>query len=93
MENERRSGGGDSVPISVRSINGESTTVQVSSDGTIRDLKKALKSCFPPASSSSNFHLYIKVMLIILLHSFAIAFKFRFLNQLFKDKIRISLFL
>jgi len=60
MENERRSGGGDSVPISVRSINGESTTVQVSSDGTIRDLKKALKSCFPPASSSSNFHLYIK---------------------------------
>ncbi|CAH8270442.1 unnamed protein product [Arabidopsis lyrata] len=60
MENERRSGGGDTVAIFVRSCNGESTTVQVPSDGTIRDIKKALKSSFPPASSSPSYHLWFK---------------------------------
>ncbi|XP_010423135.1 PREDICTED: uncharacterized protein LOC104708284 [Camelina sativa] len=60
MASERRSSSGDTVAISVRSITGESTTVHVSSDGTIHDLKIALKSSFPPASFFPNFHLCFK---------------------------------
>ncbi|KAL1196754.1 ATP-dependent DNA helicase Q-like 3 [Cardamine amara subsp. amara] len=59
MANERRSGG-DTVAIFVRTIYGESTTVHVSSAGTIHDLKIALKSSFPSASSSPNFCLCFK---------------------------------
>ncbi|EOA22920.1 hypothetical protein CARUB_v10003654mg [Capsella rubella] len=55
-----RCSGGDTIAICVRSINGESTTIHVSSDETIHDLKVALKSSFPPASSSPIFHLYFK---------------------------------
>ncbi|XP_024012105.1 uncharacterized protein LOC18018302 [Eutrema salsugineum] len=52
--------GGDTVAISVRTLSGESTIVPISSDATIHELKIALQSSFPPASSSPNFHLYFK---------------------------------
>ncbi|CAN7141561.1 unnamed protein product [Brassica rapa subsp. narinosa] len=52
--------GGNTVAICVRTLSGESTIVQVPSDGTIHDLKVALKSSFAPASSSSNFNLFFK---------------------------------
>ncbi|KFK25179.1 hypothetical protein AALP_AA8G076800 [Arabis alpina] len=59
MADQNRSGG-DTVTICVRTISGESTTVRVSSEGTILNLKIVLKSCFPPALSSPNSHLYFK---------------------------------
>ncbi|KAK1564744.1 hypothetical protein Q3G72_010528 [Acer saccharum] len=46
--------------IQVRTLTGETTTVCVSSDKTIYDLKLLLKLNFPPASSSTNFHLFFK---------------------------------
>ncbi|CAG7911720.1 unnamed protein product [Brassica rapa] len=52
--------GGNTVAICVRTLSGESTIVQVSSNGTIHDLKVALKSSFAPASSSPNFNLFFK---------------------------------
>ncbi|CAH2073576.1 unnamed protein product [Thlaspi arvense] len=59
MADESRCGG-NTVAICVRTLSGESTIVKVSSNGTIHELKIALKSSFPPASSSPNFHLYFK---------------------------------
>ncbi|CAH8312661.1 unnamed protein product [Eruca vesicaria subsp. sativa] len=52
--------GGNTVAICVRTLSGESTIVQVPSEGTIHDLKVALKSSFPPASSSPNFNLFFQ---------------------------------
>ncbi|KAL0736323.1 hypothetical protein Bca4012_012533 [Brassica carinata] len=52
--------GGNTVAICVRTLSGESTIVRVSSDGTIHDLKVALKSSFAPASSSPNFNLFFQ---------------------------------
>ncbi|KAK3225471.1 hypothetical protein Dsin_005333 [Dipteronia sinensis] len=46
--------------IQVRTLTGETTTVCVSSEKTIYDLKLLLKLNFPPASSSPNFHLFFK---------------------------------
>ncbi|XP_010546214.1 PREDICTED: uncharacterized protein LOC104818356 isoform X2 [Tarenaya hassleriana] len=57
---DESSKGGDTVVINVRSLTGESTTLQVSSDKTIHDLKIALNRSFSPASSSPNFHLFFK---------------------------------
>lgn len=92
MADQSRSGG-DTFSIYVRTLTGESTTVQVSSEGTIHDLKIALKSSFLPASSSPNFHLFFKVMLLILysFHSFFLSdLEFRFLNQPFSGRIWYS---
>ncbi|XP_013612582.1 PREDICTED: uncharacterized ATP-dependent helicase YprA [Brassica oleracea var. oleracea] len=52
--------GGNTVAIRVRTLSGESTIVQVPSNGTIHDLKVALKSSFAPASSSPNFNLFFQ---------------------------------
>lgn len=46
--------------IQVRTLSGETTTVSVSSDKSIHELKLLLKISFPPASSSPNFHLFFK---------------------------------
>ncbi|XP_021757197.1 uncharacterized protein LOC110722235 [Chenopodium quinoa] len=48
--------------ISVRSLSGESITISISSTKTIADLKLILKNRFPPASSSSDFHLFLRGM-------------------------------
>ncbi|WKA08273.1 hypothetical protein VitviT2T_026010 [Vitis vinifera] len=46
--------------IEVRSLSGESTTVSISENKTIEDLKLLLIQTFPPASNSPNFHLFFK---------------------------------
>ncbi|XP_071733919.1 uncharacterized protein [Rutidosis leptorrhynchoides] len=46
--------------IEVRTLTGESITVSVSSNRTIHDLKLLLKQVFLPATSSTNFHLFLK---------------------------------
>eukprot|EP00261_Vitis_vinifera_P040946 XP_019082189.1 PREDICTED: uncharacterized protein LOC100257644 isoform X5 [Vitis vinifera] len=48
--------------IEVRSLSGESTTVSISENKTIEDLKLLLIQTFPPASNSPNFHLFFKVV-------------------------------
>ncbi|CAA7026987.1 unnamed protein product [Microthlaspi erraticum] len=59
MADENRCSG-NTVAICVRTLTGESTTIKVSLDGTIHDLKIALKSSFPPAFSSPSFQLFFK---------------------------------
>lgn len=60
-ENERE--------IEVRTLTGESTIVSISPNKTIQDLKLLLKKLiFPPASSSPNFHLFLKVRAHIFLY-------------------------
>ncbi|XP_040936544.1 uncharacterized ATP-dependent helicase YprA isoform X4 [Gossypium hirsutum] len=46
--------------IEVRTLSGESTTITVSPETTINDLKHLLKLSFAPATSSPNFHLFFK---------------------------------
>ncbi|XP_023761523.1 uncharacterized protein LOC111909963 isoform X1 [Lactuca sativa] len=46
--------------IEVRSLTGETITVSISSSRTIQELKLLLKQIFPPATTSSNFHLFLK---------------------------------
>ncbi|CAH1422386.1 unnamed protein product [Lactuca virosa] len=46
--------------IEVRSLTGETMTVSISSSRTIQELKLLLKQIFPPATTSSNFHLFLK---------------------------------
>ncbi|KAJ8553743.1 hypothetical protein K7X08_024421 [Anisodus acutangulus] len=46
--------------MEVRSLTGESIVVSISQDKTIQELKQLLKLDFPPASSSPNFHLFLK---------------------------------
>ncbi|XP_057459409.1 uncharacterized protein LOC130750031 isoform X1 [Actinidia eriantha] len=46
--------------IQVRSLTGESATVSISPDQTIRDLKLLLTQTFPPAANSPQFHLFLK---------------------------------
>ncbi|KAL5818090.1 hypothetical protein ACOSQ3_026468 [Xanthoceras sorbifolium] len=46
--------------IEVRTLTGETTTMRLSSESTIHDLKLLLNLNFPPASSSPNFHLFFK---------------------------------
>ncbi|XP_059640822.1 uncharacterized protein LOC132282982 isoform X2 [Cornus florida] len=46
--------------IEVRSLSGESTTISLHPNTTIQELKLLLKQNFPPASNSSNFHLFFK---------------------------------
>lgn len=46
--------------IQVRSLTGESISLSVKPNNTIQELKQLLKQSFPPASSSPNFHLFLK---------------------------------
>ncbi|XP_073119488.1 uncharacterized protein [Henckelia pumila] len=46
--------------IEVRSLTGESVRVCIEPNKTVQDLKLLLKQCFSAASSSSNFHLFLK---------------------------------
>ncbi|KAK9684448.1 hypothetical protein RND81_10G210900 [Saponaria officinalis] len=48
------------VEIMVKSLSGESITIFISPSKTIADLKLLLFSSFPPAFSSSNFHLFLR---------------------------------
>ncbi|GFP90671.1 putative ATP-dependent helicase hrq1 [Phtheirospermum japonicum] len=46
--------------IEVRSLTGESIQVPIEANKTVQDLKLLLKHTFSPASSSPNFHLFLK---------------------------------
>ncbi|PWA79027.1 nucleic acid binding,ATP-dependent helicase [Artemisia annua] len=46
--------------IEIRTLTGETTTVSISSNPTIQELKILLKQLFPPATTSPNFHLFFK---------------------------------
>lgn len=56
--------------IEVRSLSGESTTVSISENKTIEDLKLLLIQTFPPASNSPNFHLFFKASFFFISLSF-----------------------
>ncbi|XP_027124486.1 uncharacterized protein [Coffea arabica] len=62
--------------IQVRSLTGESISLSVKPNKTIQELKQLLKQSFPPASSSPNFHLFLKAKKLSLhsqIGSFSIA--------------------
>ncbi|GMH17030.1 hypothetical protein Nepgr_018871 [Nepenthes gracilis] len=46
--------------IEVRSLSGESTTLSISPNKIVQDLKLHLIQCFHPAASSPNFHLFLR---------------------------------
>ncbi|KAL5993781.1 hypothetical protein ACLOJK_038138, partial [Asimina triloba] len=48
------------VDIQVRTLDGESITVSISSDCSIKDLKSLLRESFVPAKHSPDFHLFCK---------------------------------
>ncbi|KAL8042408.1 hypothetical protein ABFX02_09G048500 [Erythranthe guttata] len=48
------------MEIEVRSLTGESIRVSIEPNNTVLDLKLILNQCFPPASSSPNFHIFFK---------------------------------
>nr|XP_048319853.1 uncharacterized ATP-dependent helicase YprA isoform X1 [Ziziphus jujuba var. spinosa] len=48
------------IEIQVRTISGDSTTLWVSVNSSVEDLKLLLKQTFPPAHRSPNFHLFYK---------------------------------
>ncbi|KAM0922317.1 hypothetical protein ACQ4PT_006253 [Festuca glaucescens] len=63
----RRAGGSRSAPMAqeerelqVRALDGRSTAVTLAAAASVRDLKAALRSSFPPAQISHNFHLFLK---------------------------------
>lgn len=47
--------------IAVRTLDGECSSVSISPNCTIKDLKSILKESFPPAHRYPNFHLFFKV--------------------------------
>ncbi|KAK6148650.1 hypothetical protein DH2020_019562 [Rehmannia glutinosa] len=51
---------GNGREIEVRSLTGESIRVSIEPNKTVQDLKLLLKQSFSPASSSPNFHLFLK---------------------------------
>ncbi|KZV15998.1 hypothetical protein F511_14364 [Dorcoceras hygrometricum] len=64
------------MEIEVRSLSGESVRVRIELNNTVQDLKLLLKKCFSPASSSANFHLFLKgekLKLQSLISSYAIG--------------------
>ncbi|KAG8079800.1 hypothetical protein GUJ93_ZPchr0007g5786 [Zizania palustris] len=46
--------------LQVRSLDGRSTVVTLSAAASVKDLKAALRSSFPPAQVSPSFHLFLK---------------------------------
>ncbi|CAA0820868.1 Unknown protein [Striga hermonthica] len=54
------SGGVNEREIEVRSLTGETIRALIGANKTVEDLKLLLKHTFPPASSSPNFHLFLK---------------------------------
>ncbi|KAM7279820.1 hypothetical protein ACFE04_006954 [Oxalis oulophora] len=46
--------------VEVRTLSGEVTTVKISANKTVNEVKQLLKLNFTPASSSPNFHLFFK---------------------------------
>lgn len=52
--------------IQVRSLTGESIILTVEASDTVQELKLLLKNIFPPASTSPNFHLFLKVTSILI---------------------------
>ncbi|KAM0844897.1 hypothetical protein ACQ4PT_056753 [Festuca glaucescens] len=46
--------------LQVRALDGRSTAVTLAAAVSVRDLKAALRSSFPPAQISHNFHLFLK---------------------------------
>ncbi|GER38598.1 dead box ATP-dependent RNA helicase [Striga asiatica] len=57
-------GGVNEREIEVRSLTGETIRALIGANKTVEDLKLLLKHTFPPASSSPNFHLFLKARLI-----------------------------
>jgi hypothetical protein len=47
--------------LQVRALDGRSTAVTLAAAASVRDLKAAVRSSFPPAQISHNFHLFLKV--------------------------------
>ncbi|KAK1614930.1 hypothetical protein QYE76_020447 [Lolium multiflorum] len=63
----RRAGGSRSAPMSqglrelqVRALDGRSIAVTLAAAASVGDLKAVLRSSFPPAQISHNFHLFLK---------------------------------
>lgn len=63
MDDDRRSG--VAREIEVRSLMGDSVRVSVEPSDTVQDLKRRLRQCFPPAASAPDFHLFLKVIGLI----------------------------
>jgi hypothetical protein len=47
--------------VQVRALDARSTAVRLGHGASVRDLKAALRSSFPPAQVAPNFHLFLKV--------------------------------
>jgi len=47
--------------VQVRALDGRSTVVKLPPGGSVRDLKAALRTSFPPAQVAPSFHLFLKV--------------------------------
>jgi hypothetical protein len=47
--------------VQVRALDGRSTVVKLPLGGSVRDLKAALRTSFPPAQVAPSFHLFLKV--------------------------------
>lgn len=47
--------------LHVRALDGRSTVVALAAAASVRNLKAALRSSFPPAQVSPSFHLFLKV--------------------------------
>jgi hypothetical protein len=47
--------------LQVRALDGRSTAVTLAAAASVGDLKAVLRSSFPPAQISHNFHLLLKV--------------------------------
>jgi len=44
--------------VQVRALDGRSTVVKLPPGGSVRDLKAALRTSFPPAQVAPSFHLF-----------------------------------
>jgi len=47
--------------VQVRALDSRSTAVRLAPGASVRDLKAALRSSFPPAQVAPSFHLFLKV--------------------------------
>jgi len=48
-----------SVVLPVRALDGRATSVRLPATASVRDLKAALRVCFPPAQAAPAFHLFL----------------------------------
>jgi DEAD/DEAH box helicase domain-containing protein len=49
-----------SVVLPVRALDGRATSVRLPATASVRDLKVALRVCFPPAQAAPAFHLFLR---------------------------------